>query len=343
LSPAVSSPDGAAADVLVYGAGSIGLWIGGKLAAAGSRVHFVGRAGIVDALEHDGLRLIDLNGAVTVVPGERISASTGLHDAPPARLVLLTVKGTGTEAAAAELAASHLADVPLISFQNGVQNLARIRRVAPDLPALAGMVPYNVIQPEPGSVRQASDGQLACADNPVSRAWQDSFIRAGIALQLHADMPAVQWGKLLLNLNNPINALIGLPLREQLLARGARRVLAALQSEALDLLHAAGIRPARVTPLPATWLPGFLRLPTWVFAPLARRMLRISPDARSSMYDDRKAGKPTEIDDLCGAVVALGSSLGRDAPRNRRLAELIRSVPTGEYLSVAQLEHALLG
>lgn len=337
------SREDASVDVLVYGAGSIGLWIGGKLAAAGCRVHFVGRSGIVDALRHQGLRLTGLNGRGASVPKERISASTGLFDAPRARLVLLTVKGTGTEAAAVDLAGSQLADVPLISFQNGVQNLTRIRRVAAGLHALAGMVPYNVIQPEPGAVQQASDGQLACADDPISRAWQDTFTRAGMPLQLHADMPAVQWGKLLLNLNNPINALLGLPLREQLLARGARRILAALQTEALELLRAVGIEPARVTPLPPSWLPRFLRLPTWIFAPLARRMLRISSAARSSMYDDRKAGKPTEIDDLCGAVVELATSLGRDAPRNRRLAELIRTTPTGEYLSVTQLENALLG
>lgn len=333
----------AAVDVLVLGAGSIGLWIGGKLAASGCRVHFVGRPGLVDALHRQGLTLHALDGGRTTVPRDRISAGTGLRDAPHARLVLLTVKGTGTESAATELADSSLADVPLISFQNGVHNLARIQRAAPSLHALAGMVPYNVIQPEPGAVQQASDGQLACAEDALSLAWQETFARAGMPLHLHADMPAVQWGKLLLNLNNPINALIGLPLREQLLSHGARRVLAALQDEALDLLRAAGITPARVTPLPPGWLPHFLRLPTWIFAPLARRMLRISPDARSSMYDDRKAGKPTEIDDLCGAVVELGTRLGRDAPRNRRLAELVRTTPMGEYLSVAELERAVSG
>ena len=102
-----------------------------------------------------------------------------------------------------------------------------------------------------------------------------------LELQLRDDMPAVQWGKLLLNLNNPINALSGLPLREQLLDRGYRSLLAPMQQEALNALRHAGIHPARVTPLPAAWLPHLLRLPTPLFRFLAARMLRIAPQARS--------------------------------------------------------------
>ena len=60
-----------------------------------------------------------------------------------------------------------------------------------------------------------------------------SLLAAGLATRLETDMPCVQWGKLLLNLNNPVNALSGLPLRQQLLDRDCRRVLATLQAEAL--------------------------------------------------------------------------------------------------------------
>ena len=69
----------------------------------------------------------------------------------------------------------------------------------------------------------------------------------------------VQWGKLLLNLNNPVNALSGLPLRDELLQRGYRRVLAALQQEALDLLDAAHRPVAQLTPLPPRRLLMLLR------------------------------------------------------------------------------------
>jgi 2-dehydropantoate 2-reductase len=162
-----------------------------------------------------------------------------------------------------------------------------------------------------------------------------------VPLDLHDDMRAVAWGKLLLNLNNPVNALAGVPLREELLDRGYRRVLADLMEEGLAVLVAAGVRPARLTPVPPAWLPSLLRLPTPIFRRLASRMLTIQPEARSSMYDDRLAGRATEIGDLCGAVVRLAEQQGQSAPRNRRMVELIESAPAGRWYGAAELRALL--
>ena len=328
-------------DVMVFGAGAIGLWVGGMLAQSGLRVHFVARAGTVGALRARGLKLYPLDGAERTVAPDSLSASESLDEAPQARLMLLTVKGTATREAAEAIERSHLAGTPLISFQNGVDNPGRVRAASPRTPVLAGMVPYNVIIPEPGTVRQASDGRLMCARDAVSESWTAAFARAGIPLDLRDDMAAVQWGKLLLNLNNPVNALTGLPLREQLLDRRCRKILAGLQREALDAMGRAGIRPARVTPLPTHWLPAFLSAPNAIFVPLATRILRIRPDARSSMYDDRAAGRATEIDDLCGAVIRLAESTGLDAPLNRRMRSLVLESEPGRFYAPEALARAL--
>jgi 2-dehydropantoate 2-reductase len=134
----------------------------------------------------------------------------------------------------------------------------------------------------------------------------------------------VQWGKLLLNLNNALNALSGLPLRDQLLDRRWRRLLAASQDELLDLLDAAGIQPWSVGPLPAHWLPRILRLPTPLFRLVARSAVRIDPHARSSMWEDLQRGRPTEIDDLQGAVIRLAERLARTAPVAERVRQAVR-------------------
>jgi 2-dehydropantoate 2-reductase len=52
-------------------------------------------------------------------------------------------------------------------------------------------------------------------------------------------------------------------------------------------------------------------------------MLNIDAQARSSMWEDLQAGRPTEIDVLNGAVLEPARSLGRDAPLNRRICALI--------------------
>ena len=146
-------------------------------------------------------------------------------------------------------------------------------------------------------------------------------------LKLLPDLRAVQWGKLLINLNNPVNALSGRPLRAQLLQRGYRRCFAALQTEALDLLDAAGIEVAQLTPLPPRRLMAMLRLPTLLFRLLAARMLKIDAKARSSMADDLALGRVTEIDALSGEVVRLAQRLGRPAPLNARMLALVQAWP----------------
>jgi 2-dehydropantoate 2-reductase len=70
-------------------------------------------------------------------------------------------------------------------------------------------------------------------------------------------------------------------------------------------------------------------LPNSLFKVLAARMLKIDPRARSSMWEDLTAGRPTEIDFLCGEVVALATTLGATAPRNARMVKLIREAEQG--------------
>jgi 2-dehydropantoate 2-reductase len=331
----------ARADVLVHGAGAIGLYVGGLLARGGLAVHFVARSRIAETIRREGLTITDLAGRRTVLGPAEVSVGEALADAPKSELALLTVKSSATAVAAAELGAALPAGTPVLSLQNGVDNPDRIRAAAPTLVTIAGMVPFNVVQEAPGKVRQTTSGRLGAARSTTTEMWARRFAAADVPLDLHEDMRAVAWGKLLLNLNNPVNALSGAPLREELLDRGYRLVLADLMEEGLTILAAAGIRPAKVTPLPPAWVPTLLRLPTPVFRMLANRMLTIHPEARSSMYEDRVAGRTTEIGDLCGAVVRLAEHEGRTAPRNRRMVELIESVPAGRYYAAAELRALL--
>lgn len=312
--------------VLVMGAGAIGCFVGGRLAASGVPVHFVGRPRVLDALRLHGLTLSDLEAPTRTLPPQALSVQascTGLA----AGLVLLTVKSGATEDAARELAAALPAGTLVLSLQNGIGNAAAAQRAAPGLVCIAGMVPFNVAEQQPGHYHRGTTGVLAAQDHPALRPWREAFATAGLPLQLHADLRAVQWAKLLLNLNNPVNALSGLPLRAQLLDRGYRRVLAALQEEALAALAAAGIAPAKLTPLPPGLVPRVLRLPTPLFRLVAARMLKIDERARSSMADDLALGRPTEVDALCGEVARLAASTGGAAPLNERMVKLVQTWP----------------
>lgn len=340
-SPAEPHP-AAGPSVLVMGAGAIGCYLGGCLQAAGVPVVFVGRPRVLAALREHGLRLTDLDGGEHRIP----AAALSLHEAIPVGIapafVLLTVKSGATHEAAAQLGSALPAGTPVVSMQNGVSNAAIAQAAAPGLRVLAGMVPFNIAELAPGHYHRGTTGDLAAQDDATLRDHLSDFDRAGLPLQLHTDLRAVQWGKLLLNLNNPVNALSGLPLRAQLMERGYRQCLAALQSETLDLLGLAGINPAQVAALPPRRIPALLRLPSPLFRMIATRMLRIDPKARSSMADDLALGRTTEIDALCGEVVRLAAAHGRSAPLNARMVELVAAWPQQRRaMSAGEMKAAL--
>jgi 2-dehydropantoate 2-reductase len=316
--------------VLVMGAGSVGCFIGGLTQLAGVPVHFVGRPRVLAALRKQGLHLTDQDGLDRRIP----ALDLRLHDTPPPGLkpdlVLLCVKSGATVEAATALGLTLPPGTPVLSLQNGLGNAQAGQAAAPALRWHAGMVPYNIAEIAPGHYHRGTGGALAVQGEPQDlalNAWQTALARVGMRLNLHADLAPIQWGKLLLNLNNPVNALSGLPLRDELLQRGYRRILAALQQEALDLLDAAGLPVAQVTPLPPRRLLTVLRLPTPLFRLVAARMLRIDAKARSSMADDLAAGRTTEIDALSGEIVRLAHRLGRQAPLNERMLALVQAWP----------------
>ncbi|RKE39897.1 ketopantoate reductase [Paraburkholderia sp. BL23I1N1] len=313
------------AKICIYGAGSIGCYVGGRLLAGGSEVSFIGRARVADQLRSQGITLSKHDDSRWYVPPERTDVSTDAAKAAAADLVLVTVKSAATPTAAAELANVLRPGAVVVSFQNGIGNADVLRAALPNNTVLEGMVPFNVVERGPGAFHQGSAGELEIRQSPALQPFVDAFRKAGLPLIQHDDMVPVQWAKLLLNLNNAINALSNRPLKEELSQRAYRICLAMAQKETLGLLKQANIQPARVTPLPATWIPRVLSVPDALFERLGRAMLTIDPLARSSMSDDLAAGRTTEIDWINGEAVRLAQRLGRTAPVNERLCELVRA------------------
>ena len=364
---------------IILGAGAIGCYVGGRLAHAGQNVTLVGRPRVIDALAVHGLTVTDLDGFKAHVEAAALRLAPSLHEAAPDgdSVILLCVKGGATAAAAREIAQVCKPGTTVVSLQNGVDNVERIQANAPQMQVLAGMVPYNVVMQDGHHVHRATTGSLQIGRRPdglnaltagnvnapgagnanapsannlkapsaLSAQIASRFNASGLPTELSDNMRAVQWGKLLLNLNNPVNALSDLPLQAQLQDRDYRRVLADLQGEALAVLARAGIAPAKVAAVAPRVLPHLLRLPNWLFTRVAARMLRMDAQARSSMWNDLQQGRTTEIDDLCGAVVRLarahGGSGTLNAPLNQRMCELMAQHKAGHRLSGLQMRKAL--
>ncbi len=356
-------------NIIVLGAGAIGCYVGGRLAAAGERVTLVGRPRTTEPLALRGLTVTDLQGFKAHVEADinaDIKADIKADLASPTlsiasnlklawsnmgsvvnetTVVLLCVKGGATTTAAQEIADCCPAGTVIVSLQNGVDNVARIATVAPQMTALAGMVPYNVVMRTATHVHRATMGQIYIEQTDATQALTTELVAkfnaAGLKAAASSEMRAVQWGKLLLNVNNPINALSDLPLREQLLNRDFRYVFATLQLEALVAMKKAGIEPKQLAAVKPHIMPMLLKLPNWIFTRLAKKMLRMDASARSSMWDDVQLGRTTEIDDLCGAVVRLADQVGTAAPCNAKMCQLMAAHTKGKRFTGRELRKAL--
>ncbi|WP_428382387.1 2-dehydropantoate 2-reductase [Nevskia ramosa] len=316
-------------EIYVYGAGSVGCYLGGRLLATGARLHFVGRARIRDELAQHGLLSTDLHGAEHRVAPGIARFSVDPDAVRTADVVLVTVKSAATVQAAQELATRLKPGALVISFQNGIGNAEVLRAHLPAVTVLAGMVPFNVLARGQGRFHHGSDGALAVQAHAALAPLLPAFERCGLPLVQHADMRAVQWSKLLLNLNNAINALSGLPLKAELSQRGFRLCLAAAQRETLSVLKAADIPLTRLTKVNPQWLPMLLSVPDFLFSRLAKQMVAIDPLARSSTWEDLEAGRTTEVDWINGEVVKLAAALGQRAPINAALVALIKTAERG--------------
>jgi 2-dehydropantoate 2-reductase len=308
-------------------------------------VSFLGREKVKKELAEHGLSVSDNQGFAVKFEPDRINAGTKPAVLRKADIILLTVKSTGTEAAAKEIARMAKGGATVISLQNGISNPALLRRLLPRQNVVQAMVPYNVVRLGPGRWHRTTWGDLVAEDQAATR---DLAARIGDRpgrLLLAQDMQSVAWGKLLFNLNNAINALSGTTYLAELKQRDFRRVFAAAIIETLALLKKAGIRPAKIGKVGPELLPHVIGAPDFIFNKLFLKVQKIDPKGRGSMADDFDAGRPTEIDWLNGEVVRLAESLGEKAPVNAAIVDLVKQAELGVQRSwgAKQLCEHILG
>lgn len=332
--------------VVVLGAGSVGGFIGGAWHAAGLDVSFIGRERVAADVAAHGMTLSDLTGWKRRFPVGEVSFSTKPAALAKATIVALCVKSPALPAAARQIALHAKRKPTVIAFQNGVSSAATLKALLPKHEILQAMVAFNIAYLDEGRWHKGVSGNLTAEDAPLTRDLADRIGAGPAQLRLSGEMPAIAWGKLLINLNNAVNALSGKTLLEQLSERDYRRVVAASILEALEILQAAGIEPAKIGPMPPGLLPHAIGAPDLIFRNLVLRVQKIDATARSSMYDDLAAGRPTEIDFLNGEVVKLAASLGRKAPVNGAIVALIKQAEAGverAWTGRALREHVLEG
>ena len=310
----------------VAGAGSIGCFVGGMLVAGGRHVSLLARPRVIAEIEARGLRPTSFEGFDRTIDAKALTLSDDPSLFKDAGIVLVTVKSADTAEMADIIARNAPPDVVVVSLQNGIGNVAVLRNRLPGRRVLGGMVPFNVIALGEGRFHRATSGDIVIEQDDAGTAEKLSV--PGLTMRPTANIDGVQWGKLLVNLNNALNALADLPLRRQLAQRPWRRLFADQMAEGLAAIRAEGITPVSPTPIPAGWMPPLLRLPDVIFEAMLGRTMKIDPEARSSMWEDLQRGRRTEIDYFQGVINGIAERRGLDAPLSRRIVELIRTAET---------------
>ena len=326
----MSAQGGKSLCIVIAGAGSIGCFCGGLWAAAGHTVILLGRGPVLAPIAQRGLLLTDYAGLHQRIEARQLRCSEDPAVLAEADLVVVAVKSNGTAAMGHLIAQFAPPDAPVLSFQNAMSNAALLRQMLPGRDVRGAMVPFNVVPieapeskgPVSAGYHRASSGEILIAEGGGH--WGRFLSVAGLPIGETQDIEGVQWGKLLINLNNALNALSGISLTAQLQSRHWRRLMADQMAEALRVMKAAGLKPISTTPLPVWMTPHILRLPDWAFTRIAAQMLTIDPTARSSMAQDLMLGRITEVDALQGEIQRLGLAHGVQTPICDLVIQLIR-------------------
>ncbi len=300
--------------VLMVGAGSVGGFFGAYLAKNNPNVSFLLRPKTLAAVQQNGLTIRSAAGSFTVRP----RAASDPRELPTPDLIILSVKAYDLEEVMAQLLPVMTDQTVVLTLQNGVDTedrlIARLRR-----DCVVGGVAfiYSKIA-APGVIDHYKKGAVMIGEmmgHKSPRLWAvaEIFKQANIPCQLTDDIRRSKWEKMCWNcVFNPLTVIIDDRVAKALDHPEMLRVIHQIVGEVAAV--AAGVK----VPLASD---------------MAEQVLRWTQEIRdihTSMYDDWKAGRPTEIDYLNGYVVKLGREIGIPTPLNEALTAMVKTITERE-------------
>ena len=288
--------------VAVIGLGSIGGVVAGCLRAAD-------RHDVIACARRPIERLVlEQSDTSAEVP---LRALTEPADAARVDWVLLCTKTQQTPFTAPWLARLCDSSTRVAVLQNGIGHVARVTPLVGNARIVPTIVYYNGerLAADRVRLRHVADHDLAVADDADGRAFAQLLDGTPLRVFLSSDFPTLAWRKLLINaVANPITALT---LQRQAVFRrdDIKALCVAILDEAVAVARADGAQLADDESLRTM-----------------STLLTYPPEAGTSMYFDRLAGRGLEVEALTGAVVAAGQRLDIATPLNSALLTMLRAV-----------------
>jgi 2-dehydropantoate 2-reductase len=333
-------------NVLLFGAGAIGTYIGGSLASTGQHVVFLEQPGAVEELQRRGLRL-DLknarggmqkaeNSTIIIQPSAfRVVAS--LQEAlafGPFDIAIYALKSFDTGSALEGMKPFAAQMPPILCLSNGVDNEPAMAAVLGPDKIIAGTVTSSVARSAVGDIALERLRGVGVADgHPLSLWLWEALNAASLQARLYARPADMKWSKMLTNLMvNASVAILDLPPMTVLAHPGLFRLEIAILREALVVMKAQGIRVVDLPGTPVRLLALAASLPAFISRPLMTRAVGGGRGGKMpSFHIDLHAGRgKSEVEWLNGAVARYGEKAGVPVPVNRKLTGILSALTRNE-------------
>ena len=312
--------------IAVLGVGSVGGLLVGALADTEVGLLCVSRGETAASLRV-GLVIHTPEGAIEMVSPDSYdvldSEEGPIHDSHVSTCDVAIIAGkASTTPILASLAGEVLAPGGLaISIQNGLGHAETLAHRIGRKRVLGGSTTHSAWRDGDGSIHWSGRGvvefgQLDGADMAgVSKELHDALEAAGLNPKWSSDIQRVIWRKLLINVAiNPVCAIAGV-------RNGALAQVPELWGQSIEAMREAEL-VARAAGID---------MGDGDIEDYLRKVVIATADNRVSMLQDLMAGRRTEIDALCGEVVAKGEEFGVPTPRNEMLLALVRGIEMSQH------------
>ena len=324
--------------ILVYGAGAIGGYLGSRLLLSGQQVVMLDQPSMAEKINKEGLIIEEAGEQNHVRPQAAASLpeAYAIYDAYD--LIVLGLKSYDLHIALNDLAAHDPASGTIFTVQNGIGIEQPFIDAFGDGRILAGSLTTPVSKKGPlHLVVERSDRGLGLAPtrkNLDIERWVTLFGEAGIETVGLADYESMKWSKAFLNIvSNATSAILDMtpgavysdPDLFDLEVSMLRETVSVMAGRNLQVVNLPG-SPARSLALAVQYAPRFLLKPI-----LTRIVAGGRGDKMPSFYIDLESGRgKSEVNYHNGAIAAAGEAIDNPAPVNRVLNDTLLKLTNGE-------------
>jgi 2-dehydropantoate 2-reductase len=289
--------------IYIVGVGGIGGYFGGILARSGNDVTFVARGENYQAMKNNGLLVKSVTGNFEIKPVQVVDKISKIVNPG---LIIFSVKTYDTEKVAEELSAVVNKDTIIITFQNGVDNDDRIKKIIHNADIYPGVAYVISAKTKPGVIEQTGGlrklifGDRQNPNNPKLKEIETLMKNAGINAVFSDDIEREIWNKFMYIC--PFSSLTALhrkTIGDILSNPNTKKQYEDCLKEAISVAKAMGIK-----------------ISDNAFSEIMKISENTAPESKSSLLIDIENNRPNEIETLNGTLVKLARELNINVPVN---------------------------